>query len=72
MLSSVDPECILHVHGTARIVSGGMAGKISAAATTASRGIPVYIVKGGSSGMLEACLGNQPSEGTLIKPPTTE
>lgn len=38
-------------------VSGGMAGKISAAAATASRGIPVYIVKGGTRQMVEACVG---------------
>lgn len=50
------------------LVSGGMAGKLSAAAATASRGIPVFIVKGGTEDMIEAGMGNIPNNGTLMRP----
>jgi isopentenyl phosphate kinase len=49
-------------------VSGGMAGKLAAAASTAARGTPVFIVKGGSEDMIQACLGQVPKKGTLLKP----
>lgn len=54
--------------GPARDATGGMAGKLAAAARIASKGVPVAVVSGLVGGRLAKAIRGQKVQGTVIRP----